>query len=189
MSDPGKDRLLEFSLRQWRETPVMGLEDAYKWLFQAVLGGEHAVGSAEGVRRWMEEEWAGLEGSLTGESLAQDLRPDGSLLRLNLRPFRALGGSPDTVLAAFLRSAAGFQGRRKDFVQVWEGLRRSLETHHLSGLTTEGWDQLDRHVRQAGFPALHHSPAYEAAYRPAYRIVLREAWLALAPDMPLPRSG
>ena len=48
--------LLDHAFEQWRSTPEMRVEDAYKWLFHATLGGEHAVQDVGGPRNWMDRE-------------------------------------------------------------------------------------------------------------------------------------
>ena len=40
----------------------------------------------------------------------------------------------------------------------------------LDALDAE-WRRLDREMRARGYPAIHHSPEYENARRPAYRVL------------------
>ena len=37
------EALLAFAETRWRAQPETRIEDAYKWLFHATLGGDHAV--------------------------------------------------------------------------------------------------------------------------------------------------
>jgi hypothetical protein len=168
------DELLAFALTRWEtsDADVMGIEDAYKWLFHATQGGEHAIATPEGPRRWLEQEWATLTEPAPGETAVEPLRPDGAVVRLHLRPFRAAGGDPDALLSAFVASARAFRGDRTEFAAAWESLRGALAERPLGPhLNADGWAQLDAAARPLGYPAVHHSPRYEEARRPAYRVL------------------
>lgn len=170
----GMARLLDFSLARWRGAGQLHIEDAYKWLFQAVLGGEHAAPSAGEAHAWLAGEWQTLASPHPGEPLWVPLRPDGTLGRLNLRPFRARGGRMEEILAAFVASAGSFHGERQEFVAVWRELGRRLGQSPQGELTPQEWSRLERAMSAAGYPAIHHSPAFETAYQPAYRVLTGE---------------
>ncbi len=153
----------------------MRIEDAYKWLYHATLGGEHAVTSMDQTRRWMDREWAGLGPALAREPLTVPLTPDGTLLRANLRPYKAQGGDPEMLTARFFLSAQSFRGDKREFVEVWHELGRALRRRALGKMGYRDWSRLDRSVRP-DYPAIDHSAAYEKSVRPAYRVVRREVW-------------
>lgn len=168
--------LLDHAFDHWRSTPEMRVEDAYKWLFHATLGGEHAVTSESGPRAWLDREWSGLGDPLKGEREVVPLTPDGSLVRVNLRPYKARSGDKEMLLWAFVLSAERFRADRSAFVREWGALGARLEGCAFGHLTFSAWSRLDRRVRGEGFPAIHHSAEYESKYRPAYRVVLRSLW-------------
>jgi hypothetical protein len=168
--------LLDFSIRQWRETPEMRVEDAYKWLFHATLGGEHAVTSEEGPRRWLAREWKTLEKPGPHEREVVPLTPDRKLVRINLRPYRARGGDPEMLLAVFVASARGFHADRTRFSQAWQSLGVRLRSSPIGRLRYAEWLRVDRGCRRLGYPAIDHSTEYERSYRPAYRVVLGDLW-------------
>lgn len=177
-------QLLDFAMAGWRSDPAVRVEDAYKWLYQAALGGEHAIAEETGPRRWLDEEWAGLGEPREGEPLAQALRPDGSVLRINLRPFKAAGGQRERLLRAFVESARAFRGDRALFLAAWSELGRRLRAGgeaQPAGLRFADWQALDEAARAEGYPAVHHSPSYEQAHAPAYRVVLARVWLPRDP--------
>ena len=158
------------------------MEDAYKWLFQATRGAEHALGDRAMVQAWLDEEWAGLKKPFRGEPLFVSLRPDGSLVRLNLRPFRAMGGTKTQVMTLFLHAGAHRWGSEADFEGAWEGLARRLfreKSERLGSLSFEDWTNLDRKTRPKEFPAIDHSSSYEKARMPAYRLALGTELAAL----------
>ncbi len=166
--------LLPFALSSFAADPETRIEDAYKWLFQAASGGEHAIPDEESAREWLEQEWESLGSTRPGEPLEVPLRPDGALLRLNLRPFRDHGGSPEELLRAFLRSARTFAPEPGFFRATWAALGTALALHPLGFLTEDEWTRLDTAMRAKGYPAVHHSPAYVAARHPSYRVLTKE---------------
>jgi hypothetical protein len=168
--------LVAFASKEWSRQPEMRIEDAYKWLFHATLGGEHAVTDDSGPRQWMEREWKGLGRPLPKEPEVQSLRPDGKIVRINLRPFKGRGGESEMLLAIFVESAKRFRSDKKEFVREWMSLGDALRSKPQGKLTLRTWSKLDQEMKPLGYPAVHHSQAYETAYRPAYRVILRDLW-------------
>ena len=161
-------RLLTFAKARWRaDADALGVEDAYKWLFHAARGGEHAVTDASGPQAWLDREWETLGKPRPGERLIDPLRPDGAIVRLNLRPYRAAGGGKDALLAAFVASAREFRADPAAFAAAWRALGAALPPY----LARAEWERLDREASGGGYPAVHHSPAYQRARRPAYRVL------------------
>lgn len=167
--------LARYAWSALRKDPSASVEDAYKWLFQAARGGEHAAPSAATARAWLEEEWAALGPPRPGERLVEPLRPDGAVVRLNLRPFRAAGGERETLLAAFLESARLFRPDRALFVASWQEFGALLPDRPGAPMTRADFAALDRAAEAAGWPAGHHGAAFERAHAPAYRVLTGEA--------------
>ena len=163
--------VLPFAEAALAADPEVRIEDAYKWLFHATRGGEHAIRDDAAARTWLEREWESLGPPDPGEPLVVPLRQDGSLVRMNLRPFKTRGGSREALLQAFARSARSFRASGDEFVSAWDGLGARLEKGPVGRLDAAAWRRLDAEARTKGFPALHHSPAYETARRPAYRVL------------------
>ncbi len=164
--------LLNYSIEQWRSTPKMQIEDAYKWLFQAALGGEHAVTDDSGPRQWLNNEWPTLTEPKPNEPERQKLTPDGKLIRVNLRPYRARGGDQEFMLAIFVASAQQFYAKKSLFVKEWKALGTKLQQNKVQALTYNAWQHLDQAAKKQNYPAIDHSRAYEKQYDPAYRVVL-----------------
>lgn len=161
----------DFFLAQAPADPELRIEDAYKWLFHATRGGEHALADETAARKWLDREWQSLGPPQPDEPLWVPLTPDGRIGRLNLRPYRAQGGAPEPLLAAFLASAAAFDASAARFRRAWNALGRSLKRNPVGRLTYPEWQRLDREMRPGDFPAAHHSSAYERARQPAYRVL------------------
>ena len=161
----------EFFLAQARAEPEVRIADAYKWLVHATRGGEHALASAFAARQWLDQEWATLGPPQPNEPLWVPLAADGRIGRLNLRPYRAQGGSRDALHAAFVRGAESFDADPARFRAAWKALGRALKKNPQGHLTYTDWRRLERELRAQGYPALHHSPEYEQARHPAYRVL------------------
>ena len=163
--------LLPFALDAFASDPETRIEDAYKWLFQAASGGEHAVPDEESARAWLRKEWASLGETAPGEPLLVPLRPDGELVRLNLRPYRDRGGKPDDLTTAFLESSRTFGPDPALFLESWNALGELLAARPLGPLNRAEWGRLDADMRVRGYPAVHHSAVFARTRRPAYRVL------------------
>jgi len=79
----------------------------------------------------------------------------------------------ELLLEAFIRTARRFQGsadRIVEYAQIAADLARG-------GLLRFDADEVTDFVagmNHVGFPAVHHSRAFQAEYRPAYRVVARD---------------
>lgn len=167
--------LAEFAWSALRGEPAASPEDAYKWLYQAARGGEHAAPSEEAARERLLREWATLGTPAPGEPLVVPLRPDRRVVRLNLRPYRAAGGDPEMLLAAFLESARAFRPDAGFFLEAWRELRRRVPADAGGRMSPAAFEELHRASEAKGWPARHHGAAYAAAHAPAYRVLTDEA--------------
>ena len=149
--------------------PAMEVADGYKLLHQANMGSEHAVSDRGAAAQWMEREWAEMaEGP--EEPLVDTLGAAARFARVHLRSWRAAGGSPDVLVDAFVQTA---NGTSPDTGAL------SCALDQMAGLAGQGGSRWDAATvksfigkqRSAGYPAAHHSAAYEASVRPAYRLV------------------
>lgn len=152
--------------------PQLAPQDCYKLLFQAVLGAEHAVNDEAGARKWMESELAAL-GDGPAEPLADPIAPDGSLVRVHLRPFVARGGDAGKLVRAFVATAQRKFGTREQLADAWSQVVTLADARQLP-FTAAAAREFGEKMRAAGWPAVHHSKTFGAAYRPAYRVIARE---------------
>jgi hypothetical protein len=166
-----------------RADDAIRIEDAFKWIYQATQGGEHAAPSRDGAGRWLDEEWNALGAPQPGEPLVQPLG-DSGIVRLNLRPYRARGGTRDAILDAFIASANEFSPKPDVFAREWEALGAALKTGPIGALTRADWEGLDAKARPRGYPAVHHSDHYNDARHPAYRILTAKQADALLKRLP-----
>lgn len=144
--------------------PAMQIEDLYKLLHQGALGSEHAVSDRRAAEQWLARELAEM-GEGPPEPMIDPISAEGALVRVHLRPFLAAGNPPEELLAAFLETANGYRGSPRALEAAWRIASAS------AWFPAAAMDGFLGPLRSQGFPAVHHSPAYEAAYRPAYRVV------------------
>ena len=155
---------------QFARYPAMQPQDVYKLAFQAAMGSRHAGLDSAMAAEWMDREIASL-GDGPPEPIRDTISSDGRMVRVNLRPYLAAGGSREALLRAFVRTAREFTGSLPR-------LRRELG--RIERLAAAGEIPLPRaalhayfgRMRAQGYPAVEHSSSYESAYHPAYRVVL-----------------
>lgn len=175
MSDPAqgwrqRERAawLAIVAQHMRRYPGWEADDLYKLSMQAALGAEHAVRDPQTARQRLLREIERL-GPGTDEPAVDPISPDGRLARVHLRPFLAAGGDPESLLEAFLATARAHRAAPGRLRRLWSYLLAAAPDpppFERAALT----ECLARYAT-AGYPAVHHSPAYSARYRPAYRVV------------------
>jgi hypothetical protein len=152
--------------------PLMQVEDAYKLVHQASLGSEHAVSDVARAREWLTHELAHLgEGPV--EPVLDPISADGRILRVHLRPYVANGGDPARLLDAFVRTANGLQGSTDQLLICWASVEQMAAAGRLP-LSQALVREYAVRMARLNYPAVHHSDAYRAAYRPAYRVIARD---------------
>jgi len=172
-----------------RRYPLLRAQDIYKLIHQGVFGPGHIISSAAAARRALVSEIAELEGKSQkakakrqnpDEEMFEPIDPGVRLVRMNLRPW----------VAAECRSQNA-EGRRQNCGLLAEALVASarqvkddpaLMKRRLAAAVRWCRKNLPRQAaelarvaaraEESGYPALHHSPEYSRAYRPAYRVVL-----------------
>jgi hypothetical protein len=159
--------LLDIHLARY---PLLAWQDAYKLFYQGILGPEHLVSEPEAFQaRLLADALRAAVPSAADEPLYEPVRPDGRLLRVNLRPFKAAGGDIRVLLDACLTAAAARWGTPEELRAAWAAVARACQAGrwpHVGDLAAfSAW--LEAH----DCPAVHHAPQYREAYRPAYRLV------------------
>lgn len=172
--DPDTERRILSTLLvdQLLRYPLMQLDDLYKLIFQAAMGSEHAVPDREAAASYLQEELKKM-GSGPVEPLIDPISPDGRIVRVHLRPYLQSGEDPGILLNAFLRTADRFQGSLEKLPAWWKDAIALIEEQQLP-LQVKHSQTFFSRMADMGFPAVHHSRAYLSAYKPAYRVVLKD---------------
>lgn len=163
------DSISQILLRHLQRYPAMQAQDVYKLLHQASLGSEHALTSENAARLWLENEWVEM-GSGPTEPLLDPVNPDGSLVRLHLRPSKAAGIDPARILQAFIQTASHHQGSVQT-LQEYLHMAVTFFKAHPGEPKPQALQVYFAQMELKGFPAVHHSEAYARLYQPAYRLV------------------
>ena len=157
---------------QIKRYPLMEVQDLYKLIHQASLGSEHAVQSLDVTRAFLEREVKELT-SGPDEPIHDIISPDGRIARINLRPYLASNAELSKLFDAFVRTATEFEGstlRLKRFISYAEQLAAKRFFPFSRTVIRTFFDQME--IKE--FPAVHHSASYDAAYQPAYRVILHK---------------
>ena len=152
--------------------PEMRAEDVYKLAHQATFGPAHLITDEAAARRYLLDELGSVAADRQSP-LVEPLADEPPLVRVNLGPFKAAGGDPESLLGALVATAvsvhgdaAAMRGRLDVALEVLRASGRSGEAERLRALGAE--------LEARGFPAGHHSEVYTRSYRPAYRVVRRD---------------
>lgn len=164
---PDADSLPRLLRDHARRYPAWTDVDLYKLLHQGEFGSEHAVADRQTAAVRLEQELA-QPGPGPAEPLLDPIRADGALVRVHLRPWLELRVDPSILLEAFLQTARRWRGSPLILEASLEAAARLADQ---IGLAREGVTTRAAEMKAAGFPAVHHSSAYETAYRPAYRVI------------------
>ena len=152
--------------------PQMRATDVYKLLFQGVFGVGHIL--SEGARKRLEEEAESLNiEDHPAEPLIESVSVDGSMVRVNLRPYLRRGFPLDRLYEV-MEETSKDHGFPEKFLFAWSVF------HELAGSGTievdgEELNLLNVEILKQGPHPHHHSEPYRVAYYPAYRVVKREA--------------
>ncbi len=152
-------------MQQYQNYPQLQAEDIFKYLFQSSFGCEHLATSYETALRYIQNEYAAM--SETASACTEQL--DGAYSRIHLGVLRK-GLRPETLAMLFCLSAQTEPDGKARLMQKLEiaqelilNSKLPLDMHDFAP-KLEAW-------RAQGFPAVHHSDAFRAAYHPAYRVI------------------
>lgn len=166
------DSILPVLKQHLQRYPDMQADDIYKLVHHAAMGNGHMFTDTAAARLWLLSEMDEISADTT-EPLIEQVSPDGVIVRVNLRPYKARGGDIETLYRSMLRSAGLF---RQDPAQLERWGREIIDESEFGTIpvdkTTlrEFFDQM----KSAGYPAKHHSETYEKLYAPSYRVLMRD---------------
>ena len=161
--------------------PSMEPRDVYKLLYQGVLGPEHNIEDKTAFRERLLAEFASLE-ARQGEPLYEPVRPDGSLLRINLRPFKLQNGDLESLIAACLAAGRQKWGELEELKSAWGTFCGLCQEGRWPEFALADVSTFSAWLEAQGHPAVHHSPAYRRCYQPSYRLLAKTALRALPPS-------
>jgi len=166
-----RGRIEELLREHFERRPLMRATDFYKLLYQGVFGVGHIMGDA--AWDWLRREAEGLElEDLPEELLLEEVSADGSMVRVNLRPYLRRGLPLEGLFEA-MKETALRGGSNEQFLEVWKMLKGLAASGDIQ-IDSGELETLDEELRTGGPSPHHHSEAYSEEYHPAYRIVRKE---------------
>jgi len=166
---PHRTSILSPLNEQLRLHPGMQVEDVYKLVHQGAFGNEHLVTDESEARRYLLAELESVQAD-SSEQLVEVLNPNGTVVRVNLRPFKARGLDPQRLVESMLASAKAIHPDRDAFEGWWQ---RIVDAAGRGGLpwSADALRAFAAAKKADGYPAIHHSDVYVAKYAPAYRVL------------------
>ncbi|MBN2609535.1 MAG: hypothetical protein JXA64_10515 [Candidatus Fermentibacteraceae bacterium] len=152
--------------------PLMQCADLYKLLHQAAMGSSHGLAGVASSRRSLYSEIDNLSKG-PPEPMLDVISDDGLISRINLRPYLAAGGDPDSLLEAFIRTSLEHTGTGAR-LEKYRGWVTGMMREDLLPEALLGIDEFMDEMYGSGYPAVHHSEVYGTSYSPAYRVILSE---------------
>jgi hypothetical protein len=162
------------------------LIDIYKCLHQGEFGVAHTVDDPDRFRDRLYHELLGIRPK-SDEPVMENVSIDGTIMRVNLRPYRALFANDthkacDLLTAACLKSAAVPKGNSERFRMLMYGFRELNKTGELvagnvvytfpSEMVDRFFEEVRDLARRLGeIPVFSHSPVYRRLNSPSYRVV------------------
>jgi hypothetical protein len=156
-----------------RQYPKMEIQDIYKLVFQATMGNEHMMGDVNEIRKYLDEELAVAEQAGDGQEV-EPLDADSTVVRINLKAFKSRKGDAAALLNAMIATASRFK-KDPDLLKKYWSEVQTLASEKQIPFALEDLKSFFVRMELKNFPAVHHSRAYEDAYHPAYRVILRDA--------------
>ena len=157
---------------QLQRYPAIQIQDLYKLLYQAALGNEHLMTDSAMVHDYLIRELESIQASSV-EPLLEEISPDGEVVRLNLRPFKAREGDHRALFQAMMQTTRAFQKSPERLEHNWRDLEQMAKSGAIA-FDAATMQSFFREMREKGFPAVHHSAVYEEKYAPAYRVILKK---------------
>ena len=152
-------------IQHYKSYPNLQAEDIFKYLFQSAFGCEHLVSNKDAVLNYIKREY---------ETVSQDEPPkieplDGDYCRVYLSCLN-YGLSPEELAELFCRSAQTEQEGRARLEEKIEVAKEMVADGTLL-FDADDFAQKLATWKGLGYPAVHHSEVFRAAYKPAYRVI------------------
>jgi hypothetical protein len=161
--------------KQMKTYPKSTLKDLYKHFFQDKFGPGHIVSDTTGAGNYLRSELASSE-VFEGE-VAESTGWEGNFYRVNLSVIKNQQITYEQYFDAFIRSVSDIRPPAIDvWKQEWRRIERIIRSKELN-LPDYDADRLAiEQSLEAGEFMGHHSPAFEEAYAPHYRIISKEIY-------------
>ncbi len=155
---------------QFHLHPSMTPQDIAKLCYQAARGAEHLLSDLDRARGYLERE---LEATVADGDIPLVEPISDDVARVNMAAWKARGLSSELLFDLFAATAS-VRREGEDLLPVYLAQAGAWLADVRGPVDPAEWREFLLWYEAQGCPALHHSEAYRAAEKPAYRIVLRE---------------
>lgn len=151
--------------------PAATAQDVYKFIHQGIFGPGHMIPDRDAAGRYLSREIEALDLSQVIEAPCEPLWSEPPMMRVHLRPYVRAGFDVGELVDALIATAGHIDG---DSGEMRRALDAASDWLRDAGRpdTADELSRLRADMQPSGFPAVHHSEEYRAAYHPAYRVVL-----------------
>ena len=155
--------------------PAMRARDAYKLLYQGVFGVGHIMGP--GAWDYLQNEAKNVDlNDQREDPLMESVSIDGSVIRVNLRPYMREGYTLNHIMESMRNSE--IVGDPAQFVEMWEAFAELVWSGQLDFEHNEV-DAINKALDRVNPQPMHHTLEYRNNYHPAYRVVRRREILKI----------
>ncbi|MBL7066356.1 MAG: hypothetical protein ISS29_00645 [Candidatus Marinimicrobia bacterium] len=154
--------------------PDMQVDDIYKLVYQGVLGPGHLGTDFQKILNYLNREMSQTEATQQIK-LVENIAPDSSYIRINLKRFKYDGLSSDKLAAIITKSARNSPENIEPFRDIWIGIAKRVESGKLS-IDQGAFAKFNQYIIENNYPVIHHSRDYIEKYSPSYRVVSRKVW-------------
>jgi len=150
-------------------------------IYQGVFGVAHILKKPDFAKQYLAKEMNSIEGT-NSEPLIENISVSGDIVRINLRTFKKSGGSVEKLFEIMTLSAEETKGDMEKFLSQWGEFKQAVILGKLK-FNIQDLEKFDKKVKAENYPAIHHSPGYRKANRPAYRVVKKSIFLEYFPNL------
>ena len=166
----GVMRLIRYEQGLHDET--LEVRDVYNMLFQAIFGVEHVLTDSARVSAYLDAELASVGSPHPDEPLLERISQEGNIVRVNLRPFKALNLSAPLLVECMFASAGDGGRDTLMLYRAWNEFS-SMVRFGILRFPVEDLPPVDSLLASGPVPA-HHSERYATRENPAYRVVRKD---------------
>jgi hypothetical protein len=148
----------------------MQVQDAYKLLYQGILGLEHLMSTHQEFTRHLQLEFDSISPDAS-QHLLEPVRADSTLFRLNLSAYKSLHQTAVPLVPLFLSTSEMKAGTKANLKETWVNFTNLCDRGALSGFQILLVQQFSSWLEQVDYPAVHHSEVYCSEYHPSYRLI------------------
>ena len=152
--------------------PQLRVQDVYKLFYEATFGVGHFLADSSGAASDLMNELGSLDSGSAGEPLLESISLNGGIVRVNLRPFKALNLDASKLVKVMFQSARETLPDTLMFNRLWNEFS-GLVKYGLLRFPADEVKVWEKKVEGGTIEPVHHSSEYSVAHRPAYRVARR----------------